>query len=121
MEEDHKKSGKKVLEERKRAFEAKYQQDEEIKFKTRNRANRLVGLWVAEKIGLDESKAATYAKLMVETGFADPEGAGVVAKVLGDLAAHGQKMDEHALKREMERLNAIAREQIITEFLGENA
>jgi len=121
MEENHKKSGKKVLEERKRAFEAKYQQDEEIKFKTRNRANRLLGLWLAGKFGFDEAQTQAYAKDMIETGFADALGVGVIAKALGDLAAHGQNMSEHGLRREMERLTAIAREQIVTEILGDNA
>jgi hypothetical protein len=120
MQEDHKKSGKKVLEERKRAFEAKYQQDEEIRFKARIRATKLVGQWAAARMGLEDAEAKAYVKDLVELGFSDASGEKTFAKLLTDLDAAGKAIDDHKLRTEILRLSLEAEEQIMTEILGEN-
>lgn len=120
MQDDKKKSGKKVLEERKRAFEAKYQQDEEIRFKTRIRASKLVGRWAAAQMGLNDAETSAYAKDVTELGFSDASGDKTFAKLLTDLRAAGKSIDEHKLRTEILRLTMQAEEQIMNEILGEN-
>ncbi|MBF0270221.1 MAG: DUF1476 domain-containing protein [Alphaproteobacteria bacterium] len=120
MPEDKKKSGKKVLEERNRAFEAKYQQDEEIRFKARIRANKLAGQWMAGLLGLSGEQADDYVKAMIDLGFSDAPGDKLLAKVAADLESHGKPMEAHKLKTEILRLSLIAEEQIMTEILGDN-
>ena len=45
-----------VFNERKKGFEAKFKMDEEMEFKVSARRNKLLGLWLAEKLGLSESE-----------------------------------------------------------------
>jgi len=40
-----------TFDERKDAFERKFAHDEELRFKALARRNKLLGLWVAEKLG----------------------------------------------------------------------
>ena len=40
-----------VFNERKKGFEAKFKMDEEMEFKVSARRNKLLGLWLAEKLG----------------------------------------------------------------------
>ena len=42
------------FEDRRKDFEKKFEHDEEIKFKTIARRNRLLGEWVGKEIGMSE-------------------------------------------------------------------
>ena len=48
-----------TFDKREEGFESKFALDEELKFKAEARRNRLLGLWVAEKLGLSGEAAAT--------------------------------------------------------------
>lgn len=100
---------------REKGFEAKYQHDQETRFKINARRNKLLGLWAAEKMGLSGADADAYAKEVVAADFEEPGDADVVRKVLEDLGGKGVAIDEHALRREMEKLGATARDQIVAE------
>jgi len=50
-----------TFDEREVAFEKKFALDEEQKFKAEVRRNKLLGLWVAEKLGLSGNGASGYA------------------------------------------------------------
>jgi hypothetical protein len=104
-----------TFEDRKKAEEAKYRHDEEFRFKVNARRNKLLGLWAAEHFGLAADEAATYAKEVVKSDFERVGDSDVVEKVLGDFAARKIEMDEHRLRKQMERLLETAREQVATE------
>ena len=82
-----------TFDKREEGFEKKYALDEEQKFKAEARRNKLLGLWVAEKLGI--------------SGDAD-----VVRKVLGDLTAKGEAMTEPQLRVKMDELMAQAVAQV---------
>ena len=100
---------------REKGFEAKYQHDQETLFKITARRNKLLGLWAAEKMGLAGAAADSYAKEVVAADFEEPGDADVVRKVLGDLVGKGVDVTEHALRHEMQKLMAAAREQVLAE------
>lgn len=100
---------------REKGFEAKYKHDQETTFKINARRNKLLGLWAAEQMGLTGAAADAYAKEVVVSDFDEPGDADVVRKVLKDLADKGVEMTEHRLRKEMERLGATARAQILAE------
>jgi hypothetical protein len=54
---------------RERAFEAKFAHDEDMKFRMMARRNRLLGHWAAEKMGLSEAEAESYAKDVIRADF----------------------------------------------------
>src|SRR2546429_1799237 len=81
-----------TFDKREEGFEKKYALDEEQKFKAEARRNKLLGLWVAEKLGISGDAANTYAKEVVAADFEEAGDADVVRKVLGDLTAKGEAM-----------------------------
>ncbi|NNE84439.1 MAG: DUF1476 domain-containing protein [Alphaproteobacteria bacterium] len=101
--------------EREKAFEAKFKLDEELRFKAAARRNRLLGVWAAEKMGLNESEADAYAKEVVKADFEEPGDDDVLQKVLGDLTGKGIDITDRALRKQMDDLMEVAVGQIQTE------
>ncbi len=100
---------------REKAFEDKYKHDQELQFKVEARRNKLLGLWVAELMGLDGGDAEAYAKEVVAADFEEPGDADVVRKVLGDTEAKGVELTEHKLRKKMDELQQVAKQQVMTE------
>ncbi len=100
---------------REKAFEDKYKHDQELQFKVEVRRNKLLGIWVAELIGLEGADAEAYAKEVVASDFEEPGDDDVVRKVLGDLEAKGQEMTEHRLRKKMDELLLEAKQQVMSE------
>jgi hypothetical protein len=100
-----------TFDKREEAFEKKFVIDEELKFKAEARRNRLLGLWVAEKLGKAGPDAETYAKEIV---IAEVDGGdeGVYRKVTGDLAAKGVSFSEDEIRTRMTELLAAAIAQV---------
>jgi hypothetical protein len=107
-----------TFDDRERAEEARYALDQETQFKINARRNKLLGLWVADLLGLKDADAEAYAKTVV---IADLEEAGdddVVCKVRGDLEKAGIARTDNQIREEMARLLPVAREQIIKDIKG---
>ena len=102
-----------TFDEREKGFEQKYKHDQELQFKVNARRNKLLGLWAAEKLGLSGGAADAYAKEVVQADFSKPGDSDVLEKVMKDLSAKGVATTEAALRREMDRLLAVAKEQIM--------
>ncbi len=114
MHSDHK-NPKKSLDEREKAFEAKYQLDEAAVFKINVRRTKLLGLWVAEKLGLTGDAAQAYGRLAVETDFQDRAHAALLGKLRGDLLAGGHVLEADLLSDQMSLLHELARQQVTAE------
>ena len=69
-----------TFDKREEGFEKKFALDEEQKFKAEARRNRLLGLWVAEKLGMSGDAANAYAKEVVAAEFEEAGDADVVAQ-----------------------------------------
>jgi len=101
-----------TFDKREEGFEKKYALDEEQKFKAEARRNKLLGLWVAEKLGMSGDAAATYAKEVVASDFEESGDKDVVRKVLADLTAKGVTVTEPQLRVKMDELMATAVMQV---------
>lgn len=104
-----------TFDEREKGFEAQYKHDQEIQFKVTARRNKLLGLWVSEKLGIAGADAEAYAKEVVVADFEKPGEEDVVEKVMADIADKGVAIGDRELRKEMARLMDIAREQIENE------
>jgi len=100
------------MKDREEGFERKFALDEEQKFKASARRNRLLGLWVAEKLGKSGADAEAYAKDVVVADFVEAGDEDVFRKVKADLDAVNAGISEHQIRRRMDELLAIAIEQI---------
>jgi hypothetical protein len=101
-----------TFDKREDGFERKYALDEEQKFKAEARRNKLLGLWVAEKLGITGDAAAAYAKEVVAADFEEAGDGDVVRKVSGDLSAKGVAMTEPQIRAKMDELMAQAVMQV---------
>jgi hypothetical protein len=101
-----------AFDKREEGFEKKFALDEEQKFKAFARRNRLLGLWVAEKLGLSGDAANAYAKEVVAADFEQPGDNDVIHKVMRDLAAKGVALTEEQVSSHMDTLMAEAIAQV---------
>jgi hypothetical protein len=97
-----------TFDKREEGFEKKFALDEEQKFKAEARRNRLLGLWVAEKLGISGDAANSYAREVVAAEFGEGRDANVVRKVMADLEAAGVAVTEEQLRAKMAELMAQA-------------
>lgn len=104
-----------TFEERGKGFESKFKRDQELQFKAMARRNKLLGLWAAEKMGVVGADAETYSKDVVASDFDRPGDDDVLEKVHGDLVAKGLSLSAPDVRKEMERLVDIARQQVESE------
>jgi hypothetical protein len=100
---------------REKAFESKYAHDQELQFKVMARRNKLLGLWAAGEMGLTGDAAAQYAIEVVKSDFQEAGDDDVFRKVKGDLDAKQVAVTEHRVRKEMEDLMAVAKQQIADE------
>jgi len=102
------------LTEREKAFEAKYEHDQEIAFKVHVRQIKLFGLWAAGRMGLSKDEASAYAKKLIDSDI-EKRGGDALHIVLKDLTAKGVEAGERQLSKELERLLAVAKGEVMTE------
>ncbi|MEX2614769.1 MAG: DUF1476 domain-containing protein [Alphaproteobacteria bacterium] len=100
---------------REKAFENKLKLDKELDFKVQARRNKLLGQWAATQLGLDAASSEVYAKEVVMSDFDEPGDADVLRKVQQDLAGKGVDVSEQLIRKEMDRLMRVARDQIMAE------
>jgi hypothetical protein len=99
-----------TFDKREEAFEKKFAIDEELKFKAEVRRNRLLGLWVAEQLGLSGEAATAYAKEAVAGAFAQGGDKAVVVRVTSDLSSKG--VTDDAIRTQMSELLLLAIAQV---------
>ena len=93
-----------TFDKREEGFEKQFAHDEELKFKAIARRNKMLGLWVAERLGLSGTEAENYARSIVLAEFEQGGDSAVIAKVRKDLEAKGIVQSEHQISRTMTEL-----------------
>ena len=87
------------FDERKKAFEAKFLQDEDLKFKLRARRNKKIAVWAAELVG--KTNDENYIREVRESDLIRPGDDDIIDKLFNDFTS--------------KNLN-IKREEIIQKF-----
>ncbi len=100
---------------REKAFEDKYKHDQELQFRVEVRRNKLLGLKVAEMLGLAGPEAEAYAKEVVESDFEEAGDHDVFRKVYGDLQAKNVDISEHRVRKMMDDMRDEAKAQVMGE------
>lgn len=100
------------FDDREDAFENKFVHDEELRFKAIARRNKLLGIWAAEKLGLNSDEAAEYAKSVVRSDFEEPGEEDVYRKIKGDFEEAGTAVSEVEIRTVMSELMVTAMDQI---------
>ena len=97
---------------REEAFENKFAHDEELLFKVLARANMMLGLWAAEKLGKTGAEAEEYAKSLVAQDVAAHVKAGVAGADSQGFRRGGVAQSEHQISRHFEEFRAQAAKNV---------
>src|SRR3954470_22888015 len=73
-----------TFDKREEGFEKKFAHDEELRFKANARRNKMLGLWAAEKLGIEGDAANAYAKEVIMSDFEEGGDHDVFKKVRKD-------------------------------------
>ncbi|MDE2486449.1 MAG: DUF1476 domain-containing protein [Alphaproteobacteria bacterium] len=103
-----------TFDDRERAFEKKFELDQEQEFKAAVRRNRALGRWAAGLMGLEGQHVTEYAQAVVKSDFDLPGDEDVLRKVFEDLKGAGVQVTEGDVRMKMAELLAQAREEVKT-------
>jgi hypothetical protein len=92
------------FDDRRDSFEKKFAHDEELRFKATARRNKLLGLWVAGRLGKSGPEVDDYAKSVVIADFEEAGDGDVIRKVRADLEAGGQSASEAEIRAKLDDL-----------------
>jgi hypothetical protein len=101
-----------TFDDRQKAFEKKFAMDEELKFKSEQRRNKLLGEWAAGKLGLTGAAVDDYVKALRRADLATKGDEDVFQKLRKDLDDKGVAVSDAELRRVMSDHLAQAVSQI---------
>ena len=105
-----------LIHDKEKAEEARFKLRQELRFKAQSRRNKLLGLWAAEEMGMDEERAGKYAQEVIMADFEEPGEDDVVRKLLKDFELRDVAIDEETIVEIMERLMEVAYQQVEKEY-----
>src|SRR5438094_7136648 len=97
-----------TFEERERAAERRFVQEEEARFHVRNRRNQLLATWACERMRLTGCAAEGYVTSFTECAVVTDD-ATLIERLRSDLRAAGIDATIPHLRTEMERCAALGR------------
>ena len=99
-----------TFDERERAFEKKFSIDQDLKFRIAARANRHLGQWAADKLGLRGAAADAYIKELVHADLV--HGSRALDKLERDFQSKGIPFSHGELLTIMADLQRVAAREI---------
>ena len=97
---------------RQKGFEAKFKMDQETEFKVDARRNKLLGLWLAEKLGLPQSQHDSYAQEVILADLEEPGVEDIMRKVRKDIEQHEADITDSDIRLKLDEFYKDAIAQI---------
>jgi len=107
-----------TFDDRERSYEKKFALDEELKFKSEQRRNKLLGEWAAGKLGLAGPAVEDYVKAVRKADLAAKGDEDVFQKLRKDFDEKSVPVSDAELRRAMADFLAQAAGQIEGERKG---
>lgn len=104
-----------IFEDREKAAERKFEQEQELSFRVVARRNRLLGLWAAARIGLVGDAAERYAVDLVQQEVTEHGDRAVVERIHADLVTAGAPASIEEIGVQLRHFAARARAQLTAE------
>jgi hypothetical protein len=101
---------------REKGEERHFEMEQDIRFKAESRRNRMLGRWLADKFGMTGEAADAYAREVVHADLHKPGADDLVEKVMADAKARHAKITEREVRQELDRLYAVAYDEVVKEF-----
>jgi hypothetical protein len=90
-----------IFNDREQAQENKYGRELAHNFEITMTRNQLIGLWMAEKIGLQGPAIDEYIETVIQSDFEKPGPEDVIAKLMRDIKKHNLEISEDQIRRKM--------------------
>ena len=74
----------------------------------------MLGLWLAEKLGIVESEIENYAKEVVLSDLDEPGIEDLVRKVTSDIQTHGADIEENEIREKLDTLKILQSRKLLT-------
>jgi hypothetical protein len=107
-----------TFDEREKSFEKKFALDEELKFKSEQRRNKLLGEWAAARLGITGTAVDEYVRALRKADLTTKGDQDVFQKIRTDFDAKGVAVSDADLRRAMSDFLAQAVKQIEGERKG---
>jgi hypothetical protein len=86
---------------REKSFEKKFAMDEELKFRSEARRNKMLAQWAAEKLGLSGAAVDDYVKAVRKADLLEKGDEDVYRKIRKDLDDKGVRVSDAELRKAM--------------------
>ncbi len=104
-----------AFEDREKSYEAKWAHDEDLRFRTVSRRNKLLGLWAAGRLNLSGTAAESYVNELLALEVRGGRDQDIAHKLHEDFTDRQIAVSEHVIHRKMDELLAEAAEQVMRE------
>tara|TARA_X000001036_G_C20157355_1_gene593906 strand:+ start:43 stop:363 length:321 start_codon:yes stop_codon:yes gene_type:complete len=102
------------FDDREKGFEAKFKLDQETEFAITARRNKLLGLWLGEKLGLNDSEINEFAASVVASDLEEPGDEDVIRKCMADIKERGANISDEDIRNKIIEFSEEAYKQIIS-------
>ena len=100
-----------TFDEREKAFEAKFKQDEDVKFKLKAKRNKLLGEWAGET--LQKENLEEYIKEVRESNLVKPGDEDIIEKIMKDFSSNNQEITREELLQKFTECDKKARKELM--------
>jgi len=97
------------FDDRKKSFEKKFANDEELQFKIGARKNKYLAQWASKILSFDEEKEKDYIQSVIKADFEEAGDEDVFRKLKNDLK--DCKISDEEIRNKMEELNEKAKSE----------
>lgn len=102
---------------REKAFEQKFANDEEVRFKITAKRNKLMGQWLADLFGYEDDQKKNYVLEVIESDLEIPGDQDIINKIKADIAEQQKDLTEQDIELKL----AHFMDQAKKEFYDNNA
>ena len=102
-----------TFDEREKAFEAKFKQDEFLKFKLTAKKNKFLGEWASQV--LQKKNPQEYVKEVRESDLEKSGDEDIIEKLLKDCSSNNQKITREELLQKFNECENNAKEELMQE------
>ncbi len=103
-----------TFDEREKAFENKFKNDEETKFRVNARAVRILGVWAAGKMGMTGKAAEDYAANLVDVDFQEAGPEDIFRQLRDDFANKSVTIADREIETMFVKCLADAKTQLMS-------
>ena len=104
-----------TFDDREKSFEKRFALDEELKFRSEQRRNKLIGEWAAAKLGLSGAEVQDYVKAVRKADLTTKGDEDVFQKIRKDFTDKGVAVSDAELRKALGDFMASAVHQIESE------